>query len=86
VVVTFKRGAFYGDFKNQTPRWHLAKEDGGKWGTYVAWCGYTRSNILGELQISRSKTPKKDSETCQKCLTALAKAEAQAIKEARARK
>jgi len=82
VVVTFRRGSFYGDFRNVEPKWHLlGAVDPGKWGTYTAWCGYTRSNIVGDLSVSRSKTPKTAATTCQKCVKALGKHEAQLAKE-----
>lgn len=74
VVVMFRREEFYGDFRNVDPKWHLLKEEPeSKWGTLVAYCGYAKSNLLGDLKVSRSKTPKKAADTCGKCLTALAK-------------
>ena len=74
VVVTFRRGEFFNDFQDTKPKWHLLKGDEpGKWGTFVAYCGYTRSNILGDLRISRSKTPKRAAETCGRCVAALGK-------------
>ncbi len=86
LTVTFRRGRFFGDFANVDPKWHLARPDGdgGKWGTFQAWCGYTRSNIMGDLQVSRSKSPKPVSATCGKCITALGKHEAREAKKARA--
>ena len=75
-IVTFRREAFHSEsFRNTVPKWHLARVDGGRWGTYEAWCGYARSNILGELKVSRSKTPKKAAETCGKCVAALTRHE-----------
>lgn len=72
MTVFFRRGAFYGDFATTDPKWHIAKdvpED--KYGVYTAHCGYARSNILGELKVSRAKKPKKVSETCSRCVAAM---------------
>lgn len=80
-IVMFRRDAFYGDFQGTEPKWHVLKEvrvrEGldEKWGTHVAWCGYAKSNLLGDVKVSRSKTKKRVSETCGKCLTAIAKHE-----------
>lgn len=74
--VFFRRGAFHGDFANKTPSWHVLKtEPGSQWGTYVAFCGYARSNILGDVKVSRAKTPKKVGETCERCVRAITKIE-----------
>lgn len=79
----FKRGQFYGDFRNTEPKWHVLREIkrpasdevDSKWGTHIAWCGYSRSNLLGDLTISKAKKPKKVDETCGSCLVAIAKAD-----------
>jgi len=80
--VMFRRDAFYGDFRDTVPKWHVAsKVPTDKYGTYVAHCGYTQSNILGGLMVSRSKKRKTHAETCAKCVKAIAKAEAAAVSE-----
>lgn len=71
-VIFFRRMGFYGDFKAATPRWHILKgqePEKYSYGLYTAWCGYSRSKVIGDLKISRSKTHKRAAETCARCAT-----------------
>lgn len=80
-IVMFRRDSFYGEFGGQQPKWHVLKEihvrEGidEKWGTYEGWCGYAKSNLLGDLRVSRSKTKKSAKVSCGRCLSAIAKHE-----------
>lgn len=68
--VRFRKLAFYGDYSDITPKWHIAADPlpQQKWGVYRALCGFKANNILEDYKISKAKKRPPVAEMCERCL------------------